>query len=166
MRDPQRSQAHLTSKQLQIILCLAIVAALVLADRVSKNFFTATLGMGESIPVVRNIFHFTLVYNTGIAFGLFKNQGFIFIVVPLIAAMLIGFNIYYYRNNHDIPLLYVVAFSLIFGGAVGNLIDRVLYGHVIDFIDFRIWPVFNLADSAITIGTAIILIKCIPLFSK
>ena len=166
MRDHERSRTRLTSKQLQIILCLVIVLALVLADRVSKNFFTATLDMGESIPVVHNIFHFTLVHNTGIAFGLFKNQGFIFIVVPTIAAILIGFNIYYYRNTHEISLLYVVAFSLIIAGAIGNLIDRALYGYVIDFIDFRIWPVFNLADSAITIGTAIILMKYIPLFSK
>ena len=76
MRDHERSRIRFTSKQLQIILCLVIVMALVLADQVSKNFFTATLDIGESIPVIRNVFHFTLVHNTGIAFGLFKNQGF------------------------------------------------------------------------------------------
>jgi signal peptidase II len=60
----------------------------------------------------------------------------------------------------------MVAFSLILGGAIGNLIDRVYYGYVIDFIDCRIWPVFNVADSAITIGAIIIALKCIPLFVK
>ncbi len=166
MRDQERSRIHPTPKQLHIVLCLAIVTAVFCADRFSKDFFSCVLYLGESIPVVRNVFHFTLVHNTGIAFGLFRNQGFIFGAVVLIAAVLIGFNIYYYRKNHEIPLSYVLAFSLILGGAFGNLADRMFYGYVIDFIDFRIWPVFNLADSAITIGTGIVLIRCLPLFSK
>ena len=61
---------------------------------------------------------------------------------------------------------YIIAFSLILGGAIGNLIDRMMYGYVIDFIDFRIWPVFNIADSAITVGAVIIALKCIPSSAK
>jgi len=72
------------------------------------------------------------------------------------------YNVYYYRNSPRLSRIYIVAFSLILGGAIGNLIDRISLGYVVDFIDFRIWPVFNVADSAITIGAAIILLKCIP----
>ena len=159
MNNARQSQAN-------IVLSVCTVLLVVLLDRVSKIFFCSILSFGESIPVIRNIFHFTLVYNTGIAFGLFKNQGIIFVIIPIIAIILIGFNIYYYRNSKDVGRLYIISFSMILGGAVGNLIDRILFGHVIDFIDFRVWPVFNIADSAITIGTVLILIKCIPSFAK
>jgi len=109
----------------------------------------------------------TLVHNSGIAFGLFKDQGIVFIIIPIIAIILLVFNIYYYRNNDEaLPRSYIVAFSLILGGAIGNLFDRIVYGYVIDFIDFRVWPVFNIADSAITIGAVIIAFKCFQLTSK
>jgi signal peptidase II len=107
-----------------------------------------------------------LVYNTGMAFGLFRDHGFVFIVIPAIAIALLIYNIYYYRENERLSRSYIFAFSLILGGAIGNLIDRILIGHVIDFLDFRIWPVFNVADSAITVGAVIILIQCIPLSFK
>ncbi len=159
MRDQLRSRAN-------FVIPFLIVGAVVFLDRVLKSFFSNTLSLGESIPVLRNIFHITLIHNTGIAFGLFKNQGIVFIIVPIIAIVLIAFNIYYYHNSREVSFFYIVGFSLILAGATGNLIDRVLFGYVVDFIDFRIWPVFNIADSAITIGTTIILIKCIPSFAK
>ena len=109
----------------------------------------------------------TLVHNTGIAFGFFKDQGIVFIIIPIIAIILLVFNVFYYRQNDEaLSRPYIIAFSLILGGAIGNLIDRIMYGYVIDFIDFRIWPVFNIADSAITIGAVIILFQCFQLSSK
>ncbi len=147
-------------------ISLVTVFSIVVIDRILKIFFSNILSMGESIPVIRNFFHFTLIHNTGIAFGLFKNQGIVFIIIPIIAIVLIAFNIYYRRNNKEVSLMYVFGFSLIMAGAIGNLIDRVTLGYVVDFIDFRVWPVFNIADSAITIGTILILIKCIPSFAK
>ena len=160
MRDPQRSQ-------IDIVLALAITTATILLDRLSKIFFTNLLDYGESLPIVRNVFHMTMVHNTGIAFGFFKDQGIVFIIVPIIAIILLIFNVYYYRQNKEvISRGYIIAFSFILGGAIGNLIDRILFGYVIDFIDFRIWPVFNLADSAITIGALIIAIKCFQLSAK
>ncbi len=158
--DPLRAQ-------FDIFLTLITVTTIVFADRFSKIYFSKALALRESWPVIRNIFHLTLVHNTGIAFGLFKNQGIVFIIIPIIAIILLIFNIYYYRNNKDdLSRTYIVAFSLILGGAIGNLIDRIYFGYVIDFIDFRIWPVFNVADSAITIGAMIILFKCIPSSAK
>ena len=148
---------------LDIFLSLFTVSTVVFLDRISKIFFSKILALGESLPVIRNVLHMTLVHNPGIAFGLFKDQGAVFIIIPIIAIVLLTYNIYYYKSNEEkLSRLYIVAFSLILGGAVGNLIDRISYGYVIDFIDLRIWPVFNIADSAITIGALIIAIKCIP----
>ncbi|MBI5415389.1 MAG: signal peptidase II, partial [Candidatus Omnitrophica bacterium] len=128
---------------------------------------SSLLALGESLPVIPRVFHITLVHNTGIAFGFFKDQGIVFIIVPVIAVILLIFNIYYYRqNNAVIDRRYVVAFCLILGGALGNLFDRMVFGYVIDFIDLRVWPVFNIADSAITIGAVIIAWQCFQLSEK
>lgn len=141
-----------------IFLLLSIVSSVVCLDRLTKIFFSHVLSMGESFIVLRNIIHMTLVHNTGIAFGMFKNQGVVFIIIPLIMIVLLIYNFYHYKyNNQKLSRMYVVAISLILAGAIGNLIDRILYGYVIDFIDLRIWPVFNIADSAITIGACLLL---------
>jgi signal peptidase II len=160
MRDLARSQ-------FDIFLAIITTFSIVLVDRITKLFFSDLLAYGESLPVIRNVLHMTLVHNTGIAFGFFKDQGVVFIVIPVIAMLLLVFNVYYYRqNNEALSRSYIVAFSFILGGAIGNLIDRIVYGHVIDFIDFRVWPVFNIADSAITVGAALIAFKCFRLSVK
>lgn len=160
MRDLQRSQWSL-------VLALIITSAVIVLDRVSKIFFSNLLNLGESLPVVPRVLHMTLVHNTGIAFGFFKDQGMVFFIVPIIAIVLLVFNVYYYRqNNQAINRRYIIAFCLILGGALGNLFDRMVYGYVIDFIDFRIWPVFNIADSAITIGAVVIAWQCFQLSEK
>ena len=152
---------NLDRSQVDIYLSIMTVFLVVLLDRLTKIFFTKILGEGESLPVIRNVLHMTLIHNTGIAFGLFKGQDFVFVVVPVIAIVLLVYNIYYYKyNNGKLSYPYIVAISLILGGAIGNLVDRIWYGHVIDFIDFRVWPVFNIADSAITVGAFIIALNC------
>ncbi|MDD3374832.1 MAG: signal peptidase II [Candidatus Omnitrophica bacterium] len=156
----------MTRSQLTIFISFFTITAIVFLDRISKIFFSQLLSLGESIPAIRNVFHLTLVHNTGIAFGLFKNQGIVFVVISAIAILLFSAYLYLHREDEHFGPLYIFAFSLIIGGALGNLIDRVCFGYVIDFIDFQVWPVFNLADSAITIGTIIILMTCIPFFSK
>jgi len=155
MPDVRRSQWD-------IIIFLSGVLAIVLFDRLTKVFFSGFLDLNESIAVFPHILRFTLVHNTGIAFGFFKDCGAVFIIIPVILTGLLVYNVYYYRHSPYLSRIYIVAFSLILGGAIGNLIDRITLGYVIDFIDFRVWPVFNVADSAITIGAAIILLKCIP----
>ena len=160
MPDAKRSQ-------IDILLASLTTLTVIFVDRITKIFFSKLLDYGESLKVIPNILHMTLVHNTGIAFGLFKDQGAVFIVVPIIAVILLIVTIYYYRQNDQVlSRTYIVAFSLILGGAIGNLIDRMQHGYVIDFIDFRIWPVFNLADSAITIGAIIVGIKCFRLREK
>jgi signal peptidase II len=160
MQDRNRSQ-------IDIFCILLPTFGVILSDRITKSFFAGLLSPGESLPIIRNVFHMTLVHNTGIAFGLFRDKGAVFILIAAVAIALLVFNIYYYRQNEKaLSRIYIIGFSLILGGAIGNLIDRMFYGYVIDFIDFRIWPVFNIADSAITIGAVIIGFKCFQLSAK
>ena len=109
--------------------------------------------LGQSIPVLPQIFHLTYLQNPGAAFGILENQRYLFI---LIAAVLIVAVIYFYKKIIQLSKLFQVGIALLFGGAIGNMIDRIFIGRVIDYMDFRIWPVFNLADIAIVSGCAII----------
>ena len=125
-----------------------ILAAVILSlDQLTKFIITKNLMPHESMPVIKGIFHFTLVHNRGAAFGILKGQLFLFIFTSAIAIILI------YRTLKNCHLnLYSISLGLILAGAIGNLIDRLIFGYVIDFLDFRIWPVFNIADASITIG--------------
>lgn len=113
--------------------------------------------IGESIPVIEGIFHITYIENPRTSFGLFEYNSSFFVIavlVSVILAILIYKKIIFKKN----PFMYI-PLTLLLGGAVGNLIDRVrIDGRVIDFIDFRIWPVFNFADSAIVCGMLVLLI--------
>ncbi|MBI5144837.1 MAG: signal peptidase II [Candidatus Omnitrophica bacterium] len=129
-----------------------IVIAVVFLDQLSKYFFRKILLVNQSLPLIKGIFHFTLVYNRGAAFGILKNKLPLFILASLLAIVLIYLNI----KKQEKFSLYSVSLALILGGALGNLIDRLFFGYVIDFLDFRIWPVFNLADSAITVGAVLL----------
>src|SRR5437660_1171540 len=127
--------------QWDIIIFLSGVVGVVLLDRLTKNFFSGFLGLNESISVIPHVLFFSLVHNTGIAFGFFRDCGIVFIIIPVILTGLLIYNVYFYRNSPQLSRTYIVAFSLILGGAVGNLIDRIVLGYVVDFIDFRVWPV-------------------------
>jgi len=104
--------------------------------------------------VIPGIFHLTLVHNRGIAFGLFSQFPWLLMAVVTVSLILITW--ISHRPAFRKPLDQWV-FGLILGGALGNWLDRVLYGAVIDYFDFRVWPVFNIADSAISIGVGIYL---------
>jgi signal peptidase II len=121
-----------------------------LSDQLSKQLVTKNLRLSESIPVIKGIFHISLVHNRGAAFGIFKGQHYFFIATAIIAVMAI---LYQFKKNSPLRInLFTLGLALIIAGALGNLIDRLAYGYVIDFLDLRIWPVFNLADSAVTVG--------------
>ncbi|MBW2986896.1 signal peptidase II, partial [Candidatus Woesearchaeota archaeon] len=97
-----------------------------------------------------NIFHLTLIKNFGVGFGLFNAPASRWVLI-IITVIIIGIILYYYKKIPE-KYLPIISTSLILGGAIGNLIDRFLLGFVVDFLDFRVWPAFNVADSAITIG--------------
>ncbi len=134
--------------------CLVSIASLVIiVDRFAKFLAFNNLLEGQSIGVVPKIFHITLVLNTGAAFGLFKEKNQFFIVSSLIVIALIFL---YASLDKERDIFKLSALGLIMGGAIGNLIDRLLFGYIIDFLDFRVWPVFNIADSAITVGSLLL----------
>ncbi|MDE2718717.1 MAG: signal peptidase II [Chloroflexota bacterium] len=134
------------------ILIGTVVGAFVL-DQVSKRLITSWLDLGESWPS-EGFFRITYGTNSGTAFGLFPNHTTLLIVVSLVA---IGFLFYFYRAHAMPSLLLRFAIGLQLGGAFGNLIDRVLNGKVVDFIDVGPWPIFNLADSSIVVGIFILM---------
>lgn len=138
------------------ILLISFVVLLI--DRISKGLIIGKLIYGQSIPLVRDCFHFTLVYNKGAAFGILQNATLFFIFISILSIGLILFFILF-RPQKIESFGLKISLALILGGAVGNLIDRIRFGYVIDFLDFRIWPVFNLADSAITVGMIILAIQ-------
>ena len=140
------------------------LAAVIFAlDRVTKIIFTKKLFPDESLIVIDKIFSLTLVRNTGTAFGLLSGANKIFIWISILAITAIIFFLFRLKEKDYFVKL---ALSLIMGGAAGNLFDRLAFGYVIDFLDFHIWPVFNLADSAITIGCFLLIFRMLIPFSK
>jgi len=141
---------------------LVLIASLVIIiDRFIKLLVFNNLFEGQSIEAIPKIFRITLVLNTGAAFGLFRDKNQFFIASSLIVIALIFVYMFIVRCK---DLIILSALGLILGGAAGNLIDRVTFGYIIDFLDFRFWPVFNIADSAITTGAGLLVVRL--LFNK
>jgi len=145
----------------QALITLISILALLAIDQYSKALVFHRLDVGESIPLIKDILHITFVTNTGAAFGLFKDSTLAFVVISILAIAVIAILILRSIKKCDLlsrPWLNY-GLILILSGAIGNLIDRLRFSYVIDFIDVRIWPVFNIADSAITIGTLLLLLS-------
>lgn len=136
-----------------VIIIIALLVCIV--DRITKLYIVEHLAEGLSIPIVPNVFHITHILNRGAAFGILDGQRWFFIVVVLI---LIGLIYIYRKKISQLPLLVRIGIGLLVGGALGNGYDRFLHGAVIDFFDFRIWPIFNVADICICLGVTIIII--------
>jgi signal peptidase II len=126
-----------------------IVLLIVVCDQVSKWAVTAQIPFGGSRPILGHWLLLTPTRNTGGAFSLFQARNSVFMLVAVVA---IAALLYAYHRFQRRELLVSAALSLALGGAVGNLIDRLRFGYVVDFFDVRVWPIFNVADSAITIG--------------
>lgn len=133
---------------------IACIAAIIIVDQLVKHFIQAAMLPGMSFSVIPNIFSITYVQNAGAAFGILENQRPFFIIITLVVLIC---GIYLYPKINRQPHCLRLGSALLFGGAVGNLIDRIRLGIVVDFFDFHIWPVFNIADIAIVCGVAIII---------
>jgi len=143
------------------LLAFLIIASIIIIDQITKILVERNFMEFQSIGIIENIFHLTYVPNYGAAFGILKNKTLFFIVISFIVIIGILILLLYIPNQRNI-----LKFALVLqaGGAMGNLIDRIRLGYVIDFLDFRIWPVFNIADMAIVIG-ALLLIYDIGILS-
>ncbi len=132
-----------------------VAAAVFLFDRLTKAQIASTFMPGESRLIVPHLLYLTYVQNTHGAFGLFGDQAWLLIGLGLIV---LGVFYVAFREAAAQSLLVRIAFGAILGGALGNMIDRLQRHFVVDFIDLRVWPVFNVADSFITVGVALLLI--------
>ena len=139
------------------VLFFLIVLLVVAADQLSKIWIRSNLLVGQSL-FEAGFFRITYVHNTGAAFGLFQGQSFLLTIVALvgITALLVYAIVFYRRFPLLDNRLGRSPLGLVLGGAVGNLIDRLRFGYVTDFIDVGLWPAFNLADSAITVGVILL----------
>lgn len=150
------------------MILLIIFLLVLLADQYSKLLVQQDMIIGQSIPIIQRIFHFTYVQNTGGAFGILRGRTNLFIVVSI---MVILFIVYFMLKEEKKDTFIKIVFSGVLGGAISNLIDRMRLGYVVDFIDFQVWPVFNIADSAISVGLVLLLLRLFfrkekPLVSK
>ncbi len=144
---------------------LFVTLIVVILDQLTKQLIKAHFYLTESIMILGDFFRFTYIENPGMAFGLQIAGPLFFTVFSAIACVVIFYFLYRLRTE---PLLPRLALALVLGGAIGNLIDRALYGKVIDFLDVGFgttrWPIFNIADIAVTIGMIILI--SVVLFEK
>ena len=126
------------------VQCLSWAIVIIAVDQLTKYIVVSKMYLGQSIPIVGKLMHITFLYNTGAAFSILR----------MINAASLGIFCFPRLATYGKRMKWGTI--LLLGGTVGNLIDRLLQGSVIDFIDFRIWPVFNVADSAICIGAALV----------
>ena len=140
---------------------LVLALIVLVLDLITKRWVEASLVYGEQIPLT-SFFNLVLTYNAGAAFSFLSDasgwQRWFFTIVSIGASVLI----IYLLRKHAAERLFCIALSLILGGALGNLWDRVTLGHVVDFLDFHVagyhWPAFNVADSAISVGAVLLVI--------
>lgn len=132
-----------------------VIIAIIVLDQGTKFILDARLRLHDPVPVIKGILYLTLVHNKGAAFGILRDQLALFVVTSFAAIVLILVNLTKIKPDQRRSMS-AAALSLIFAGAVGNLIDRLRFGYVVDFIDLQVWPVFNIADSAITIGAILL----------
>ena len=123
-------------------------------DQASKYYVMNHFALGESLPVIQNLFHLTYIINRGAAFGMLTNQRWFFLAVAFVLIIVYGF---YRKRVNNGPLSLRVGTALLIAGAIGNGIDRYVLHGVVDFFDFRIWPIFNIADIGICVGVVCVI---------
>ena len=131
-------------------------------DIISKILISNLMSVGQSFQIVRNFFNITYVRNAGAAWSILSGKTWLLIIVSLIIISLIVFYIYKNKPKSNIEK---ISYSMILGGAIGNLLDRIIYGYVVDFLDFNIfgydYPIFNLADTFICVSVGLLIIEFI-----
>ncbi len=132
-----------------------LVAGIIISDQFLKYLIRDVMYVGQTVPVIKDLFHITYVQNRGGAFSILAGQGMVLVVIPL-AAM--AFAIWYMEKHMDSHWSLILSLSLILGGGTGNLIDRLILGYVTDMFDFRIFPVFNIADICICTGAGFLIL--------
>jgi signal peptidase II len=152
MPESPGSDAAPRTSPLWFLVPAAIVVGM---DQWTKALIVATMSLGESRPILGQLLSLTCRSNTGGAFGIFTGQAVMLAVFGTVVVVALLYLAPRLAGGNRVAL---IGTGLVLGGAVGNLLDRARIGHVIDFIDFHFWPVFNVADTAITVGIGLMVI--------
>lgn len=141
------------------MLYYAIALIIIILDQWTKWLVVNYMELRESIPIIENVFHLTSHRNAGAAFGILQGQMWLFYIATVIV---IGVVIYYIQTEGKKHRWFGLSLGLVLGGAIGNFIDRIFLGHVVDFLDVYIFtynfPIFNVADSALVVGVIMLII--------
>ncbi len=140
-----------------LMIMTAGILLIVLADQLTKLAVIGSMSLGQSIPVIDGFFHITYIKNTGAAFGLFAQHTALLAVVTVI--LMAGVLFFCVKKKQMLGRFVVFCIMLMIGGGIGNMIDRIFRGYVIDFLDFKVWnPIFNVADVFVCTGCILIII--------
>ena len=142
------------------LLYLITLIVLIGGDQFTKHLISSSMQLGQSQEIIDNFFYFTYAHNAGAAWGIFQGHLNLFFIISVVATIGI---IYYFMQTELYHKLTRFGLVLVFSGMIGNLIDRIIFGYVRDFIDFIIigydFPIFNIADIAITVGVALVIFE-------
>ena len=156
MSRRQRKGRAAALKRFYHLLFSSTALLIFIGDRLTKSAVLKSLAFGESQLVIEGILRITLVGNTGAAFGLLPGGQWVF---ALVSAVVLAFLIVYQLVGRAHSWFTSMALGLVLGGTAGNLYDRLIFGEVIDWIDLQVWPVFNLADSAVVLGLTLLIVS-------
>lgn len=135
----------------------ALICLIMGSDQLVKYLIRSNFQEGETLPVIQDVFHITYVRNWGAAFSMFQNQPLVTILIPVVFMVLCAaFLVYGKKKGFD--RMEMTAVAMIFAGGTSNLIDRTVIGYVTDMFDFRVFPVFNVADISVTVGCALLFV--------
>ncbi|QAT43151.1 signal peptidase II [Aminipila luticellarii] len=133
-----------------------VIIAAVMLDQLVKYAVRSNMDLYETIPVIDGIFHITYIQNTGAAFSMFS--GHTGVLALITAIITIGILVYLHKLKKTTHWLMLMSLSLIVAGGVGNIADRIFLKYVVDFLDLRIWPIFNLADVYVCCGCGLLIL--------
>jgi signal peptidase II len=153
--DPNQESSP-AGRLFSFLVLLGVAVAILVLDQLTKTWVATSLAEGgwwSPLPGLWRVFRITHITNSGAAFGIFPDRGNFFVVVAVFVALAI---VLYYRYLPAGEWLVRLSLGLQLGGAMGNLLDRIRFGHVVDFVDIGFWPIFNVADLAIVTGVGIL----------
>lgn len=166
----KKSEPVISIKPLKAALYVGVLLLVVLLDQITKLLIVNHFELGESLPLIKDVFHFTYILNEGAAFGMLADHRWVFLILSTVSVL--GITAYLVFRSNKIGTLWGIALGMIAGGGIGNMIDRIWNGEVfgsgavIDFIDFCAFPelwswIFNVADAAVCVGAGLIFVAVI-----
>ena len=143
-----------------LIILISTIIASIGIDQIIKGIVRANMSVGETVPVIEDVFHITYIRNEGAAFGMLADHRWVFMSLSTVAIIALG--VYLFKFCKE-TLFTKIGFALIIGGGIGNMIDRISLGYVVDFIDFRLidFAIFNGADSFVCVGAGLLILSLI-----